>query len=529
MAISGNKTRDITIRLHIAGQSDPVDVLAKAGSKLSEAIWLSGKIPPISLCGGLGRCGRCRMRFMNWAPAPTAADREFFSAADLEEGWRLSCCHKATGPDASINIELPPQPEFFHNLHLDPAATGSRSAFLGIDLGTTSIQWQAVTGSGAVAACGSMPNPQGAVGADLVARIAHALTQDGLAQLSSLVWDGIKAILTTLAQAGFAVTSTCVAANSAMTEIFLRKDVSGLASSPWSLSYEGGEIIRRDAARFVFPPLFSPFIGGDISAGILALLHARTPRPFLLADLGTNAELAIVDENLRLFMASVPLGPALEGIGPLCGQPASENVITAFTSDPKGLKTRGCGTDTAAGISATGYISLLALLLRMGIMDRHGHFCDNARLPMATAIAANLGAMGDMPVLNLPLGMRLTANDVEILLKVKAAFATALRMLMQTSGLGPARLARVCIAGALGEHTASADLATLGFIPPVLAARTRPCGNTSLAGATLLAHLPQKMRILLKMRASATILQLANDPQFLNTYLSAMTWDWNAS
>jgi uncharacterized 2Fe-2S/4Fe-4S cluster protein (DUF4445 family) len=42
-------------------------------------------------CGSQGTCGRCRVRVLEGAPAPTTAERERFTPEELGAGWRLSC------------------------------------------------------------------------------------------------------------------------------------------------------------------------------------------------------------------------------------------------------------------------------------------------------------------------------------------------------------------------------------------------------------------------------------------------------
>ncbi len=50
--------------------------------------------PVESPCGGRGKCGRCRIRLAgDVRPDPTAADRRWFTTADLGRGFRLACQH----------------------------------------------------------------------------------------------------------------------------------------------------------------------------------------------------------------------------------------------------------------------------------------------------------------------------------------------------------------------------------------------------------------------------------------------------
>ena len=85
------------------------------------------------------------------------------------------------------------------------------------------------------------------------------------------------------------------------------------------------------------------------------------------------------------------------------------------------------------GISATGYLSLLALLLRLGCLDADGHFRTPAS-PLARRVAPPPQQARTGLRLPLPYGQWLAAADVEELLKVKAAFSQALEALLRAAG-----------------------------------------------------------------------------------------------
>ena len=44
-----------------------------------------------SLCDGLGKCGRCLIRFCGYAPLPTPSDRVMLLPEQLRDGYRLAC------------------------------------------------------------------------------------------------------------------------------------------------------------------------------------------------------------------------------------------------------------------------------------------------------------------------------------------------------------------------------------------------------------------------------------------------------
>lgn len=508
------------LEINFAGQIQRFSVALGLG--LSRAIWLSGKIPPVPLCNGLGLCGRCRCRFLTCPPKPVAVEETFFSVEELNLGWRLACRH-TTPNTGTLALELPLQEEA--KSFAITAPVSAASVFVGYDLGTTSIQWQAVAASGEIVAAGREWNPQGGAGADIISRLGVANTPGGLAQLSGLARQAFAATVMELQTAGYAVQRCCVAANSAMSCIFLQKNISGFLAAPYVLDYGGNELLdfalpNGGSVALYFPPLAAPFVGGDLTAGLCYLLQSNCEKPFLLLDLGTNAELALATCDGRLILASAPLGPAMEGIGPACGQAVGPGVITAFNVGPLGFDpVIYDDKKPVIGIGATGYLSLLAHMYNWGIMDAAGKFTESA-IPLGRKLAASLADNR----LNLPEGQFLTARDVEMLLKVKAALNVAIAAVLAAAGLAVQDLAKLCLAGALGFYANIGDLLGLGFVPAQSRGKIEIVGNTSLAGACLLARQPQLGEQLATLCKAAEVVDLTNDAKFLPAYLAAMRW-----
>ena len=102
----------------------------EAGQTLARTIWLSGELPPPALCSGLGRCGACRVRFLEGTPEPCDADSAILGAEAVRGGWRLACRHAAVVGTA---VELPPPPsEKRKRMDIRPDAGPFR---LAVDLG----------------------------------------------------------------------------------------------------------------------------------------------------------------------------------------------------------------------------------------------------------------------------------------------------------------------------------------------------------------------------------------------------------
>jgi len=77
-------------------------ILARPGAVLRDVLIESGYTLD-DYCGGQGKCGKCRIRFAENAPAPSAPDEKFIRDHELAQGYRLACQTRIE-KDASIFI-----------------------------------------------------------------------------------------------------------------------------------------------------------------------------------------------------------------------------------------------------------------------------------------------------------------------------------------------------------------------------------------------------------------------------------------
>lgn len=87
----------------IAVENDDREIEASSGENLLELLNEFGYELP-SLCGGMGLCGKCRVKIVRGNVAPTEADREVFSQRELASGMRLSCRVDVTD---DLTLEIP--------------------------------------------------------------------------------------------------------------------------------------------------------------------------------------------------------------------------------------------------------------------------------------------------------------------------------------------------------------------------------------------------------------------------------------
>lgn len=533
------------------------------GASLAAAIWLSGRVSPPALCSGLGRCGSCRVRFLTAPPPPAERDVEILGGDAVAAGWRLACRCR---PTAGMVVQLPPLTEET-GARVRRAAPGTPfapgSLRLAVDLGTTSVQWRLLADPVASpsprvisgAAFGSIPvlksnpdsdpdrmgasplilgegsclNPQMGSGSDVISRVAAAMQPGGRKRLRELVLDFLRGLTEeAAARWGEAVAGACVAGNTAMTAILLDADLSGLAGAPYRVPCSGGETVSLPGLPPVWiPPQPAPFVGGDVSAGLAPLLYdpgSETPFPLLLADLGTNGEFVLAPDREHAFIASVPLGPSLEGIGLSRGGVAAPGRADRFTLGPAGLTPSFIGGRAAgeARICGTGYLSLLECLLRAGLLDVSGRLAARPT-PLAGRLLRDVRREGGGGWrLDLPEGLVLAAEDVEEILKVKAAFSLARESLLASAGLAARDVACVILGGALGRHVSTSALETLGFLPPGMGSRLRAAGNTSLEGAAFLLNHPRWRTPLTEWSRNCIRVELTGRADFTSAYMRHM-------
>lgn len=488
------------------------------GKTFAQVIFLSGHWPAKALCSGLGKCGRCRIRFLSVAPSPVAGEEAVLSGFELEQGWRLACKHVAS---ADSRVYLPIEPTT-----AAPIADESQQPLcVAVDLGTTSIHWTAFTDLGDVSS-GALLNPQLGAGGDVMSRLAYAAREQGAREMRKVVVGAVKQLCDSLPGV---VTHLSLAGNPTMTYLLLGRSVAGLSAAPYHLDDALGreEIISDGLPPAYILPQLAPFVGGDLTAGIAALTNGDVAAeyPFLLSDMGTNGEFILALSPDRCYATSVPLGPALEGIGLACGNVAGEGVVASFRLTPSGLQPLvwgGGNPSREGGMTGTAYLSLAAHLKSLGVLDDSGRFVRGAKHPLGAKIAASIDVSHGEPRLPLPGRLFLAASDVEEMLKVKAAFNMAMSHLLKAAGLRSTDLAAVYIAGAMGEHVLVRDMEALGFIPSGMGRIVHQVGNTSLAGARLVLQSPAARESAESLSQNTRVVDLTGAADFGQQFLSRM-------
>jgi uncharacterized 2Fe-2S/4Fe-4S cluster protein (DUF4445 family) len=306
-----------------------------------------------------------------------------------------------------------------------------RSYSIALDIGTTNLVGLLYDNVEQEEVCTrSLENPQIRFGSDILTRLHHAMSLHGNDVYHALI-KGVNSLIAELCRTagieGREVHGLAVAGNTVMTHFFLGLDVQTIPLDPFVpvvrrpgffSARELSLAVNDEALVYVFPNAGS-YVGGDITAGILASGMDRSEHPSILIDVGTNAEVVIGNCDWMIVGAGAA-GPALEeGISRI-GRRAQKGIVYDVTIEDGRIACKTFDEAEPEGICGSGMVSLLFELHRAGMIDGRGTIVPG---PLA-------GEYEGVPALTLPCGgrepLRLTQTEIQNFMKSKAAMFTLL-------------------------------------------------------------------------------------------------------
>lgn len=438
-----------------------------------------------------------------------------------------------------VTVTLFRHPSLLQDLLIDvePGDRTSENLAVAMDLGTTTLQLELVDlNTGEVLARTSDYNPQISYGEDVISRIEFAKKNDGLKFLSERVRERFFILLEELlkeANKGVdSVNLVSLAGNTVMTHLFLELEPKFLREYPYVpvakfypfyLAKDLG-IPLKETTPFIFSPSVASYVGGDITAGVLASLMSQEQALTLFIDLGTNGEIVVGNQDF-LMCAACSAGPAFEGGGIKCGMRATSGAIESVSIDPQTLEPMiiTIGKKKAKGICGSGIISLLASLFRTGLIDKAGKYRRDLASPRIrkgeegyeyVLVFGEESATGQDIVF--------TESDIENLIRAKGAMFAGYQILLESVGLSLSDLERVFLAGTFGSFIDLEDAITIGLLPDLPRDKFFFLGNTSLQGAKKVLLYKDKMNELKRITQMMTHLELSNHPQYMDYYMAAL-------
>lgn len=485
-------------------------------------------------CGGRGRCGRCRVRFLSGAPEASEADRAVLAEELLRDGWRLACRAVPVG-EAVVEVDDSPE-EAIHaaadfrgtqDVLSVSEETGTEKSRLflhdrksvenviAVDVGTTTIAAAKLpsdppdvlpgeegTDEAEKAAC---VNSQRSFGADVISRMAASNAGEG-GRLQEVLLRDLEGLAGQLgispeAFADGEKTEVVISGNTTMQHLLQGLSCRTLGAAP----YTPVDISLHRWRNMTFLPGVSTFVGADIVSGIVACGMDRREEITLLIDLGTNGEMVLGNRDKRLC-ASTAAGPAFEGGNISCGMAGVPGAVSAVEIVSGRPVVKTLGGMPPKGLCGTGVLETVYELLKEEIIDETG-LLDDAYFE------------GGYPLAE---GVVFTAKDVREVQLAKAAVRAGIEVLLEVYGIGYEDVEKVWLAGGFGERLNAAKAVGIGLIPEEFLGRIVPVGNSSLAGAILAAGGKVPPERFAAAAAGTEEAELSSNPLFNELYVEHM-------
>ena len=423
-----------------------------------------------------------------------------------------------------------------HVLDVLPGRSASIAAGLAIDLGTTSVTGVLVDlEDGRVLARASVGNAQIQYGADVINRIVESTREGGVSRLQRAVLDDTIAPLTRelCRIAGISaenVYKVCIAGNTTMNHLLLGLYADPIRMEPYIPTFlRAGDLNAREAglavnpgARLLLAPNVGSYVGGDITAGVMASMLWKQEGLTLFIDLGTNGELVLGGSDFMLCCAC-SAGPAFEGGEISCGMRASSGAIDSIRIDPETMAPAytTIGGKTPTGVCGSGLIDLIAELFRCGIIDGRGRFIrDGERVRFdrdgqgryVVCFAGEAGQAEELAI---------NEADIDAFIRAKGAVFSAVMTMLNSLGMEPDALERVYIAGGIGSGIDMRSAVRIGMLPDLPPERYTYLGNTALTGAYLMLTSIDAARMVDELAGNMTYLELSTEPGYMDAFVAA--------
>jgi uncharacterized 2Fe-2S/4Fe-4S cluster protein (DUF4445 family) len=578
------------------------------GSTVLAAVHAAG-LDLVSVCGGRGLCGHCRVTAWGDLTPPTGQERELLTATELAAGARLACQAAVL---ADVRVDVPPgsltarqrlqfEGQAVTAAELDPAvvaldvqisppavddlrsdasrledavaaagqpATRTSLAVLSeasttlrarswavravvhrdarriiallpdgtaplgaaIDVGTTKLAAYLVNlETGETVAKGAAPNPQVALGEDVMSRIAYAdAGEPGARDLRSRLLDGVNRLLGELREQAGASAARLVDAvavgNTAMHHMLVGLPVRQLGRAPYvpavteALELRGAEIglALAPGALVYLPPNIAGFVGADHTAVLLAAGATESARTVLLLDIGTNTEISLASGG-RLWSCSCASGPAFEGARIRDGMRAASGAIERVCYLDGRFQVQTIGGGPPTGICGSGVLDAVVAARAAGIVDERGRLSRTHPLvtrssgePACVLVPGALTAHGR--------DILLTRSDVGEIQLAKAAIRAGIELLLAAAGADASALDEVVVAGAFGTYLDAASAVAAGMLPRLPPERYRQIGNAAGLGAQQLLISCPRRALAEQIARRVRYVELTTHPDFADTF-----------
>jgi len=418
-------------------------------------------------------------------------------------------------------------------MDLEGGDTSDKNYIAVADVGTTTIVVHLVDAVRAVTvdtqACF---NSQSIYGREVTARMIAAEKKD-VDELRAVVVEDVNTLIASIASRNGVslkhVTAVVCAGNTAMMHFLLSLPTRNIRRYPYIAATvqppplraaEVGLKINPRGLLF-FVPGISGWVGGDLTAGILATGLDQMDDIGMLMDIGTNGEI-ILGNKEWLVACSASTGPALEGASVACGMMATQGAIEKVFVKDGDIRYQVIGDVPPEGICGSAVIDLLAVLLERGVIDRSGRLVEGSDPRVRIEDGLGRFVLADGDTARSGREVYVSQDDIENVITAKAAVFAATKILFDRLKLKFSDVSKLFIAGGFGNYINLRNAVAIGLLPDLSPDRMQYVGNTSIWGAKLAALSSEAYATLHEIRDKTTYYDLMGSNDYVEQFRRAM-------
>ncbi len=442
-----------------------------------------------------------------------------------ENEWHVKVLISTEDEHIIVNDVIP------HDKHL--YVTG-----LAVDIGTTTVSavlFDMI--SGKFLARGAMGNGQIRYGADVINRIIEATKEGGSKRLKDAVLkETINPLIREMcASAGISrdfIYRMCVAGNTTMNHLFAGIYSEYIRMEPYIPEFFQTERLRagdvgvaiNPDAEIIMCPNIGSYVGGDITAGVLANCMWNNPEMTLFVDLGTNGEIVFGNSDF-LMSCACSAGPAFEGGDISCGMRAMDGAIESITIDEETLEPTysviGEPGEKPVGICGSGIIDIISELFRVGAINPKGKFVREGKRirhdedGMGSYVVAFQEESGTVK------DVELNEVDIDNFIRAKGAIFSGIRTLLASLDFDVDMIDKLMVAGGIGSGINMANAINIGMFPKIPLEKYEYIGNSSLSGAYTALFSNEAEEKVYEIGKSMTYIELSTTPGYMDEFVAA--------
>ncbi|MCE5286637.1 MAG: ASKHA domain-containing protein [Pelosinus sp.] len=386
---------------------------------------------------------------------------------------------------------------------VEPGDTTSEKYGIAFDFGTnTVVGWLADLNSGEILAVSALTNSQMKYGREVMARISHVASLNGLNELRREGLDLCNEIVCQLlAEANVSwqqIYETVIVGNTVMAHLLLGIDPSYLGTSPFipavgsamSLAAADFGLDVLPTSKVFFLPSIAGFTGSDAVGFMVAAGLDSQAGVCVGIDIGTDTEIIIAAPE-RLLACSTPTGSAFAGIKIKCGMRAETGAIDLVEIIDNKVYIHVLDKVGPRGICAPGLMSAMTALLKTGVINQAGIFAkpEDVSEPLRKHLQKDAGGWKFVLV---SADESVTGNDIAITYQdirevqmAKSAVRASINILLNELGLSEQDIDKVTLTGAFGVLFDFTHILALGLLPESCRGKITFMHNAAGTGARL--------------------------------------------